>query len=278
MHYTLTVRHINEDFSIPSSTDTTEWQTSFEDNADLILFLNRVAIATSQSAPVDFPEIEIFVDQSFNRFLVKAIQGQLYFTDPHSQNRRDLKVIPEEAIRLLAGKPLEEVFLHEGEDLGYTPIPQKKSRWPVFLLRQAIVLISIIVVVLSLRYTINEVQERESLIEVPRFVQDLESEGPLLRAYADVYVSEYREGATVFELERDGTFTLYELWFSQGQNGFVLVPVASHEVSAGLHNGRPAFLAGQYHLLKLKDESIELHDVNYRRHGKKLSTIGEVLE
>jgi hypothetical protein len=106
----------------------------------------------------------------------------------------------------------------------------------------------------------------------------LGEESEVLRRYADVYVSEYREGAMLFELTREGLFTRYEMWHSKERNGFVLVSLDAYYVQVGLHEGRTAMLADEILLLELVDyENISLLGVNFRRHNGKLESIGEVL-
>ena len=81
----------------------------------------------------------------------------------------------------------------------------------------------------------------------------------------------------LFELSKDGNFSSYEMWFSKTRNRFVLVPVESHIVTAGLYQGVDALLAGEVDLLELKEDAIVLHGQHFRRLGKKLSSVGEVL-
>lgn len=116
------------------------------------------------------------------------------------------------------------------------------------------------------------------MVKVPNFVHTMENEGELLRQYADVYASELREGGTVFELTENGEFSIFELWYSPTKKEFNLVPVETYRVSAGLHQGKPALLAGELHLLELSGDKIVLHGVSYQRYGKKLSSLGDVLE
>lgn len=48
--------------------------------------------------------------------------------------------------------------------------------------------------------------------------------------------------------------------------------------SGGLYKGAPALLAGEAHLLELSGDKIFLQGVPYERHGKQLSSLGDVLE
>lgn len=82
----------------------------------------------------------------------------------------------------------------------------------------------------------------------------------------------------MFELTEAGMFSIYELWYSPAEKEYSLVPVDSYPVSAGLYKGKPALLAGDIHLLELSGDKIVLHGVPYKRHGKKLSSLGDVLE
>lgn len=82
----------------------------------------------------------------------------------------------------------------------------------------------------------------------------------------------------LFELTEDGRFSIYELWYSPAEEEYNLVPVDSYRASGGLYKGAPALLAGEAHLLELSGDKIFLQGVPYERHGKQLSSLGDVLE
>lgn len=236
-----------------------------------------MAIATSQHSVVEFPEVE--VTWKSVRVTIHSVGGQLYYTDLHSQNRKNLKVIPVEIIRLIQGKPLDEVFNRDEEsDEAYVPPhrPYQGKTSPV--VKVAALLIMCVVVSFSARKIWKEFSYEPRLSAKPSFIPSLSEESEVLRKYADVYVSECRERAMLFELTREGKFTRYAMWFSPERNAFVLLVVDSHHVQVGTHGGEMAILAGERHLLSLADEeTILLHRIPFKRHHDPLSTIGEVL-
>ncbi len=277
MQYSATYKYIDQDFEfdhIPEGT----WTAEYADEEAFDLALNRLAIASSQHAVVDFPEVEVRARNA--RVTVRAINGQLFYTDLHSQNRKDLKVVPVEIIRLIDGKPLEEVFKQDEEpEEVYVPHKQKHRSGAGWLTKVIALLLMCVILGFSGKLIWKDVTHLPRLHTAPQFLPSLSTEGEVLRQYADVYVSEYREGAMLFELTREGTFSRYEMWFSAERNNFVLVPVDVHPVQVGLHDGETAMLAGEIHLLlPTGDEAIALHGVTFSRHHGDLSSIGEVLE
>jgi len=277
MQYSATFRHIDKDFGF-DALDLGKWNTEYEDEEDFILALNRMAIASSQHTVVDFPEVEVCAGSK--RVIIRSINGLLFYTDLNSQNRKDLKVIPIEIIRLIEGKPLEEVFKRD-EEMGvdvYIPPKQQyrsNSTWST----QAIALIIMLVVLgFCSKLIWKDVTHTPRLHTAPQFIPSLIEESDVLRQYAGVYVSEYREGAMLFELTRKGQFSRYEMWFSEERNGFVLLSVDSYLVQVGLHKGSTAMLADEIYLLTPKgDEIITLFGINFSRHHGDLASIGEVL-
>jgi hypothetical protein len=269
--------HIDRNFGF-SDPDRGPWSVDFNDEDEFVLALNRMAIASSEHAVVEFPEVEVTGKNV--RVTIQAISGQLYYTDLHSQNRKNLKVIPVEIVRLIQGKPLDEVF-HRDEDAAdeaYVPPPRPYQGRTSPVVKVAAVLLMCAVVAFSGLKIWRDFSYEPRLSAKPSFIPSLSEESEILRKYADVYVSEYREGAMLFELTREGKFTRYEMWFSPERNAFVLFVVDSHHVQVGTHGGETAILAGERHLLSLADEeTILLHRVSFKRHHNNLSSIGEVL-
>ena len=277
MEYSAKFRHIDKDFGF-DELDLGTWLADYDNEDDFILALNRMAIATSLHSVVDFPEVEVRAKSM--RVTIHAIDGELFYTDLHSQNRKNMKVIPVEVVRLLEGKPLDEVFKQEEEAVeeAYEPSHHayRKSSSGTKKLVALVVMFCVIGVCSFMIW--KELGTTPSLTSVPQFIPDMNQEGEVLRKYADVYVSEYREGAMLFELTKKGEFTRYEMWFSKDRNAYILLQVDSHRAQVGSYSGKDGILAGGEHLLVLKDEeAIILHGVEFTRHHDTLSSIGEVL-
>ncbi|MDQ8206849.1 hypothetical protein QEH52_04970 [Coraliomargarita sp. SDUM461003] len=275
MQFSARFRHIDSQFGF--ETEPLEAWTADYENADLLTIdLNRMAIASSQHAVLDFPEVEICGGQ--RRATVRAINGQLFYSDLQSQNRKDLKVLPTEVARLLEGQSLDTVFQREEADV-YEPLQHQVYRSGSSRTIGMLALIGMCVV-LGLCSTMvwRDVSDQPRLYREPEFVASSSQEREVLRQYADVYVSEYREGAMLFELSREGQLSRYEMWHSEEQNDFVLIPVDSYPVQVGQHEGQTAMLANEtYLLLPVGDEMISLHGINYSRHHGPLSTVGKIL-
>lgn len=274
MLYELRVSNISEDYTITD--DLTEsWTCRIEDPAELILLLNRVAIATTQFPVVEFPEVRISWES--HHVQIRAINGKLYYTELKSSNRRDMVVTPDEVVRLLEGQSVEQALRRDPEEDVYIR-PTSGGHLGARQVKNALLVISLSLLAASTFFSWRSLSQQVRLVKVPNFVHTMENEGELLRQYADVYASELREGGTVFELTENGEFSIFELWYSPTKKEFNLVPVETYRVSAGLHQGKPALLAGELHLLELSGDKIVLHGVSYQRYGKKLSSLGDVLE
>lgn len=274
MGYEIKVSHIRENYTITDK-HSEVWTRTIEDVEELKLVLNRVAIATTQYAVVEFPELEIKCES--RRVQVRVISGKLYYTEVGSSHRKDLVVIPEEIIRLLEGQSVEQALHRDSEEDVYIR-PTRGSGYGTKKFKNVFLLICSVVFLITLVYSWISLTQQARLIEPPRFVPTLDHQGELLRKYADVYVSELREGATVLELTDSGEFSLYELWYAPARKKYILMQVEAHSVSAGLFRGEPALLGGAVHLIELQNDSISLHGIAYKRYGKALSELGEVLE
>lgn len=274
MPYDIRVSHITSEYTIEPD-QTQEWSVTLSNRDEIILLLNRIAIATTQYPVVEFPEVKI--TRETRRVIIRAISGQLYYSEVHSDTRKDLKVIPEEAIRLLEGQSIEQAFARKEEVEAYLPGASQHSRSSKLVSRLIMSLCTVIFFAAAF-YSWSVWSQTSSLITTPRFIHILENEGELFREYADVYISEQREGAMVFELLDDGTLTIYELWFSTERNRFVLFTLESHRVLGGLQGGEPALLAGDFHLFQLASEGMVLHGTVFTRYHKPLSTLGEVMK
>lgn len=274
MSYEIRVTHICEDFTI-TDVHSEVWKRSIDNSDDLTLLLNRVAIATTQFSVVEFPEVQIQWES--RRVLIRAISGKLYYTEHGSSHRKDLVVVPEEILRLLEGQSVEQALHRDPEEDVYSRPAFAGSAYGSSKFKRNFLLLTLIIFGCSLYYSWNVLTESSTLLESPRFVATMEKQGELLRQYADVYVSELREGATLFQLTEEGKFTTYEMWFSKDRKKRVLIPMEVHQVVAGFYKGEDALLAGEIHVLQLKADTIVLHGMTYKRFGKKISELGEVL-
>ena len=273
MFYDIRVSHIGEDYATTDE-DSHVWTRTIEEPSELILLLNRIAIATTQFPFVDFPEVRISWDS--HHVDIRVINGKLYYTELKSSHRKDLVVTPDEVIRLLEGQPVEQALRRDPqEDVYIRPI--SGGNFDTRRIRNAFFWASLALLAASIFYSWRSLSQQVLLVKAPHFVHTMENEGELLRKYADVYLSELREGGTVFQLTEDGKFSTYELWYSRSEKAYNLVPTGSFHVSAGLHQGEPALLAGEIHLMELSGDKIVLHGKPYQRYGKELSTLGDVL-
>jgi hypothetical protein len=278
MQFSATFRHIDKDFGF-EALELGRWSEDYEDEESFILALNRMAIASSQQSVFDFPEVE--VRAKLRRVTIRAIDGQLYYSDFNSQHQKDLKVVPDEVVSLLGGTPIEGVFqAQESEPTTYVP-PQLKpyrNERNRYITVGALILMLVVLGICS-QFIWHDVSQPARLHTAPQFIPSLSEESEVLRKYADVYVSEYREGAMLFELTREGQLSRYEMWHSKQRNGFVLVRVDSSPLQVGRHNGELAMLAGEIYLLVPQgDEMLSLLGVHYRRHHGALTSIGELLD
>ena len=280
MKLSATFHNIDQDFGFEAEAlKLGSWSADFKDEEAFIEALHRMAIASSQHSLVDFPEIE--TRGNSGRVIVRAIHGQLFYTDYNSQNRKDLKVTPVEAVRLLGGEPTAEAFKIEEVPEEAVPLPLEAKpyrRTSKSYAKPVVLILLLIVLSVCSRYVWRDISDQPRLYTAPQFVPSLSEESDVLRKYADVYVSEYREGAMLFELTQQGQFSRYEMWHAEELNSFVLVKIDSYPVKVGQHDGQTAMLANEVYLLELNsDEMIRLHGVDYRRHHGTLSSIGKVV-
>lgn len=281
MAYHLRLSNISRNFSLEDGAEVL-WTIDVDSPEEFARILNRVAIATSgtERPVVDFPEVEVTVGT--RRAVITSIGGELYYTDPRSPNRQNLKVVPEEALRLLDNLPLEQVFgsgpTEEEEDAA--PRARYKGAPGRGRFRRAL-LAGLFVITMVCLYTVWDTLSYEPRLYVkPDFSPAPRDRGEaLLAEWTGVYVSEYREGGRVFELERDGRFEMFELWHSAEESGFRLYPVQRTAAVPGTTDGEPVFLIDGAHLLKpLADDRMELHGVPFERHFGSIGQLGEIAE
>jgi len=275
MHvFRVRVAHLTEDFTLPSESSCT-WSCLIKDAEELKRLLNRVAIATTQLAVVEFPEVEIGIDS--RRILVRAIEGKLFYSEPESRNRRDIEVVPSEVIRLLEGESVMQALRRDDEADFYRRQSSHKARRSQSSFKIALLLVSCVSFVLALSYSFQGEAGSAGLVEPPDQFEPVDYGGEIFRRFADVYISELREGATVIEIKETGECVFYELWQLEDGDRYSVAPVMALSASAGFHLGQPALLAGEYHLLRFHNDDLRLHGIHYKRYGKELATLGDLL-
>ncbi len=272
MHpYKLSVTNIDAEFGFgPESSNS--WSTYLESDQELVVFLNRAAIATSTSGGADYPEIEISVDQ--RRAVVTVIDGHLYYTelDAHKHN---LKVIAEDVVKLLKGASFEPSSDDEAEEpneqLHYTHRRSGESlRLFVWCVLLGIIGSCAVIIWSEIRY-------QPRLVEAPKFVETSAGYTDKIQNLAGVYVNELREGGMIFEIRSDGGFNIYELWESDSKSGFMRMPVESHELKIGRQGDQIAYLAGEIHLIMpRKDGALVLHGLVFHPFDGKARDLGPV--
>ena len=100
----------------------------------------------------------------------------------------------------------------------------------------------------------------------------------MLKNYQGVYLSAVKEGGYVLELSASGQLDLYEMWYSKQQQSYVLVLTQSYPLLVGSHDGKLAFLGGEYHLLEVvSDGVLQLHNIMYRQQNAPLTVLGKVV-
>ena len=174
MSYKVRLTHIHSDFSLEPA-GALPWTVELNNDDDLILLMNRVAVETTQHVLGDHPELEITVGS--RRSIVAVVSGQLYYTDIHSQNRKGLKLVAEEIISMLQGKPVDLALRKESEDddVGFVHHPAPSLRyWSLRSMRRGLrycVLLLLIAVCATCSLIVWEsLSDEPSLLAVDRFV------------------------------------------------------------------------------------------------------------
>ncbi|MDP4644290.1 MAG: hypothetical protein NWS71_07605 [Opitutales bacterium] len=275
MPFKVRLSHINPDFTVEPVPEGS-WTDEMADDDALIYLMNRVAVSEHGQTLVEFPEIEI--TKGSQRVTVTSVKGQLFYNDPHSANRQNLKVVPEEVIRLLQDKPLDEVFTNDSEQHEAPTIKYQKKSTVAQVFGVLALLGMAVVMFICGRVILHEFTYRPSLIVEPKFIHTMEGEQVALKKYSGVFVSEYREGGLVFQLLDNGHSDFYEMWWSPERNRFILILTESHDTLVGINEGKLAFLAGDYHLILPTDsQTMTLHGITYQRHEGSLDDVGEVV-
>jgi len=279
MPYQVRLSHINSDYSVvPLPIDT--WSTVVEDDDDLIIMLNRVAITSSQHPSHEYPVISVAAGSI--RATITVIDGQLYYTDPNALNRSNIKVVAGGVLQLLKGSSFESVLQSEATMITREAELANKSRrsrgGPS--IRDHLLVVLLIVLLAVLCNTV--ISTWKQLTEGPALVPDFEFTpgaiaGESIRAYSGLYVEGYQEGGKVIELTDEGQFKLYEMWRSAELTGFTLQQVESLPLRLGSQGDLPALMAGDFYLLSPKgDDRILLNSILFRRHFGTFADIGKL--
>ncbi|HAV12233.1 MAG TPA: hypothetical protein DCX06_01890 [Opitutae bacterium] len=277
MPYKVRLSHINKDFTFDPYPEG-YWSDQVPDDSGLIFLMNRVAVAASQHATVEFPEIEI--NKEGRRVTVTAVNGQLIYNDTHTAHCQNLKVIPDEVIRLLEDKPLDQVFVGRGdEDSGAKLGSYRKARYSLAF---QIIIFAMMLGSLFWAGVVyhNEFVVNQSLTEPLEFEAEPDLEDiNTSKTFSGVYYNEIRDGGTVFRISSNGIFEYYEMWYSKQTGLYELHRRLHLPFIVGKHNGELAFLAGEVHLLMpVSDDTIALHNDVYQRSQGPLETFGNVVK
>ncbi|MGB0416762.1 MAG: hypothetical protein ACPGKS_07935 [Coraliomargarita sp.] len=276
--YKVLVSHINPDISFEPIPEA-PWSQSVPDDEALIVLLNRIAIASSQSKPLEYPEVEITAES--RRAFITIVNGHLYYTERNS-NRQNLQVVAENIPDLLKGlpveleKPREETYVRERHQpnrryhgSGPSGGVFRAVFWGIFIALFAICAIRVF----------RELSYRPSLFQRPEFIYQKSGATVFMERYAGLYVNEYREGSYVLELEATGELHVYELWRSPKLGTYMRVPVANYAVQYGLHDDEPSLIADSKYLLKPIDpRALSMYGLEFRRHDGAITELGPVTE
>ena len=279
MPYQVRLSHINSDYSVvPLPIDT--WSSVIEDDDDLIIMLNRVAITSSQHPTHEYPIITVVAGSI--RATITVIGGQLYYTDPNALNRSNIKVVADGVLQLLKGSSFESVLQSEAAMISQEAESADWSRrsrvGPNVRGHLLVVLLVVLLAVLSntVMSTWKQLTGSPNLVPIFEFTPGTIAGGSI-RAYSGLYVEGYQEGGKVMELTDEGQFKLYEMWRSAGLAGFTLKQVESLPLRLGSQGDKPALMAGDFYLLLPKGEdSMLLSGVLFQRHLGALDNIGEL--
>ena len=277
MPYQVCLSHINSDYSV-DPLPTGSWSAVIDEDDDLIVMLNRVAITSSQNPSHEYPVMDI--DAGEIRAIVTVIGGQLYYTDANVPNRSNIKVIAEGALKLLHGSSLEHVQQEEAllraeqarlENLYRSQrlVPRMRSIL-LFLLFASLLGLGVFVV--------DEFNQQPSLVPEYSFVAN-SIEGMDIRKYTGVYLEGIQEGAQVFELTDDGQFLLYEMWRTTEAGAYRLERIESLPIRLGSHGNRPALMGAEFYLLLPKgDRGILMDGVLFYQHIGGIESLGTLVD
>ena len=279
MPYQVRLSHINSDYSVvPLPIGT--WSSVVEDDDDLIIMLNRVAITSSQHPSHEYPVISVAAGSI--RATITVIGGQLYYTDPNALNRSNIKVVADGVLQLLKGSSFESVLQSEAAMLnGEAKLADKSRRSRVEpSVRRHLLVVLLVVLLAVLCNTVistwKQLTGGPALVPIFEFTSGAIA-GESIRAYSGLYVEDYQEGGKVIELTDEGQFKLYEMWRSAELAGFTLQQVESLPLRLGSQGDKPALMAGDFYLLLPKgDDRILLNNILFRRHSGPLDNIGKL--
>ena len=280
MPYQVHLSHINADYSVvPLPIGT--WSSLLEDDDDLIILLNRVAITSSQHPSHEYPIITVVAGSI--RATITVIGGQLYYTDPNALNRSNIKVVADGVMQLLKGSSFESVLQSDAATiLEEAELADNKSRrsWFGPRVRGHLLVVLLIVLLAVLSNTVistwKQLTAAPNLVPVFDFTPGAIA-GESIRAYSGLYMEDYQEGGKVIELTGGGQFKLYEMWRSAVLEGFTLKQVESLPLRLGSKGDKPALVAGEFYLLLPKEEDrMLLNGILFRRHFGALDNIGNL--
>ena len=276
--YKVRVSDINPDFSWdPEPVGT--WLKVCEHQDDLVLLLNRIAIATTQGCGAEPPVAEI--TWGSQRVRVQVLNGFLYYSDLACTSRSNLKILAEEVVSLLSGEQTDAGLQ------GYQAVADQERSCDTEIRYRAnshrgrfFLLVACCAVTAFCGYLVlNALLSKPLLVGPPPFTSQEIAGDSLLSDLCGVYVSDFRDGGYVCEIHPEGDFVLYEMWRLERRAGFVLVVVETLALLEGMHYDAPALLAGGVRLIRpLKDGDISMQNIRMMKYAGSVKEIGEIIE
>ena len=277
MSYQIRLSHINPDYTV-EPVPTGSWSAVIEDDEDLIVMMNRLAITSSQHPSNEYPIMDI--DAGGIRATLTVIGGQLYYTDTNVPNRSSIRVIAEGAVQLLHGSSLEHVQQEEAllraEEERRAELCRSTRLVPRF--RSSLWFVVLVSLLGLGMFIVKEWNQQPSLVPEHAFVSD-SMDGIDIHKYAGVYLEGIHEGAQVFELTDEGQFMLYEMWHTVESKAYRLEQIESLLVRPGSHGNRTALMAAEFFLLIPQgDGRILMDGVLFDRHIGTLESLGTLAQ
>ncbi len=266
---------MDRDFRV-HETGVDPWETEISEDRELVIFLNRLAIASSQSHAIEQPFAEIRVGGK--RASVTAIRGQLIYSDLHRVNVQNLKVIAEEAVGFLTDRirPGSEELDGGGDDEPVVPVRYHDHGWRTAQIIRGAAFTFLAAVLILLGVRIYEaVSDRSTLMDRTSFVPGLADKQGFFDRYSGIFFDETGDGGRLIEISADGRFRLYQIEGLPGDTGWLREPLEDLPLTLGMSEGREAALGGgTYLLVPLDKNTIRLFGRTFTRYDERADRFG----